>query len=68
MYISTYNNSPGIDDCFVRIFLLQTVLWARICERLWSPGIDSEESISPTYICSLTGRYEKEGCRTGPPG
>ncbi len=24
--------------------------WARICKRLWSPGIDSEESISPAYV------------------
>jgi hypothetical protein len=23
---------------------------ARICKRLWSPGIDSEESISPVYV------------------
>jgi hypothetical protein len=23
---------------------------ARICKRLWSPGIDSEESISPAYV------------------
>ena len=23
---------------------------AHICKRLWSPGIDSEESISPAYV------------------
>jgi hypothetical protein len=23
---------------------------ARSCKRLWSPGIDSEESISPAYV------------------
>jgi hypothetical protein len=23
---------------------------ARICKRLWSPGIDFEESISPAYV------------------
>ncbi len=23
---------------------------ARICKRLWSPGIDSEESTPPTYV------------------
>ncbi len=25
-------------------------LRARICKRLWSPEIDSEESISPAYV------------------
>jgi hypothetical protein len=67
---------------------------ARICKRLWSPGIDfeessspgwesipsllkrstntgsdidSEESIPPAYVvCSLAGRFDKQGCRTGP--
>ena len=23
---------------------------ARICKRLWSPGIDSEDSIPPAYV------------------
>jgi hypothetical protein len=38
---------------------------ARICKRLRSPAIDSKESIPKAYICSLAGRYVKEGCRTG---
>ncbi len=38
------------------------LFWARICKRLWSPGIDS------AGLCSLVGWYEKYGCRTGPPG
>jgi hypothetical protein len=29
--------------------------WARICKRLWSPGIDSEESISPAYVACRAG-------------
>jgi hypothetical protein len=29
---------------------MSAVSWARICKRLWSPGIDTEESISPTYV------------------
>ncbi len=32
----------------------------RICKRLWSPGIDSEESISPAYVAwraSTTNRF-----------
>ncbi len=28
---------------------------ARICKRLRSPGIDSEESISPAYVAWLAG-------------
>ncbi len=40
---------------------------ARICKRLWSPGIDSGES-TPLSLCSLAGRYDKKGCLTGPPG
>jgi hypothetical protein len=28
---------------------------ARICKRLWSPGIDSEESISPAYVACRAG-------------
>ncbi len=28
---------------------------AHICRRLWSPGIDSEESISPTYVAWRAG-------------
>jgi hypothetical protein len=32
------------------------------CKRLRSPGIDS------CTLCSLAGRYMKQGCRTGPPG
>ncbi len=43
---------------------------ARICKRLRSPGIDSEESILRNDSASLfsrVGRYDK-GYRTGPPG
>jgi hypothetical protein len=29
--------------------VLHILCWARICKRLWSPGIDSEESISPGW-------------------
>ncbi len=36
---------------------------ARICKRLSSPGIDSEDSIPPAY--SLADRYDKYSCRTG---
>jgi hypothetical protein len=28
---------------------------ARICKRLWSPGIDSEESTFPSYVARLAG-------------
>jgi hypothetical protein len=28
---------------------------ARICKCLWSPGIDSEESISPAYVAWRAG-------------
>ncbi len=29
--------------------------WARICNRLWSPGIDSEKSIPPAYLARRAG-------------
>ncbi len=29
--------------------------WARICKRLWSPGIDSEESTAPGYVVWRAG-------------
>ncbi len=28
---------------------------ARICKRLWSPGIDSEKSIAPAYVVWRAG-------------
>jgi hypothetical protein len=31
-------------------FLLAQNIRARICKRLWSPGIDSEKSIPPAYV------------------
>jgi hypothetical protein len=37
-------------------------------KRLRSPRIGFEESIPSTFICSLTGRYDKLGSPTGPPG
>jgi hypothetical protein len=30
--------------------LIPKPYWARICKRLWSPGIDSEEAIPPAYV------------------
>jgi hypothetical protein len=39
---------------------------ARICKRLWSPGIDSEESISPAYVAwraSTTNRISYRPAR-----
>jgi hypothetical protein len=43
------------------IFLLKGVKYGvQICTRLKSAGIDSEESIPPAYLCSLSlaGRYD----------
>jgi hypothetical protein len=39
----------------MRIHMNEGVYWARICKRLWSPGIDSEESISPAYVACRAG-------------
>ena len=33
---------------------------ARICKRLWSPGIDSEESISPAYVACCAGKKNRD--------
>jgi hypothetical protein len=40
---------------------------ACICKRLWSPGIDSEESISPAYVACLAGTTNRVVV-PGPPG
>ncbi len=32
---------------------------ARICKRLWSPGTDSAESISPAYVAWRAGRKNR---------
>jgi hypothetical protein len=32
---------------------------ARICKRLWGPGIDSKETIPPA-LCGLAGRYDNK--------
>ncbi len=34
---------------------IHTRVRGRICKRLWSPGIDSEESISPAYVAWRAG-------------
>ncbi len=31
------------------------VAWARICNRLWSPGIDTEKSIPSAYVARRAG-------------
>ncbi len=51
--------SPGIDS--KEPIPLTNVAWTRICKRLRSPGIDSAS------LCNLASRYNKLGCRTGPP-
>jgi hypothetical protein len=35
--------------------LLYSFFWARICKRLWSPGIESKEWIPPAYVAGLAG-------------
>jgi hypothetical protein len=34
-------------------------LWARICKRLMSPGIDSKESIPPAYVAGRASRSNR---------
>jgi hypothetical protein len=34
---------------------MKTNIWARNCKRFWSPGIDSEKSVSPTYVAWRAG-------------
>jgi hypothetical protein len=31
------------------------IIQSRICKRLWGPGIDSDESISPAYVALWAG-------------
>jgi hypothetical protein len=41
---------------------------ARICKRLWSPGIDSEESTPPAYVAwraGTTNRVVIPACQAG---
>jgi hypothetical protein len=45
---------------------LQSLFRTRICKSLWSPGIDSEESISPAYVAwraSTTNRVSYRPAR-----
>jgi hypothetical protein len=37
----------------------QEETWARICKCLWSPGIDSKESISPAYVACRASRTNR---------
>ncbi len=39
----------------VKIIFLKLKYRARICKRLWSPEIDSDESISPAYVVWWSG-------------
>ncbi len=38
-------------------------IWARICKLLWSPGIDSEESIQPAYVAWRACTTNRVLCR-----
>ncbi len=49
-------------------WVLLSVYWARICKRLWSPGIDSEASIPLAYVAwraDRTNRVVVPGARLG---
>jgi hypothetical protein len=46
---------------------LKLATWVRICKCLWSPGIDSQESISPAYVAWRASTINTVGFRTGPP-
>jgi hypothetical protein len=58
---------PGTDTAVVCMYFPEPIqlhlslesylAGGRISKRLWSPGIDSEESIRPS-LCSLLGRYD----------
>ncbi len=52
----------GVVHATVLFVLKHFEFWAWICKLLRSLGIDSAR------LCSLAGRYVKQGCRTGPPG
>jgi hypothetical protein len=39
----------------VKIIILKVESRARICKSLWSPGIDSKESIPPSYVVWWSG-------------
>jgi hypothetical protein len=41
-----------LDNLF---FSIASCIRARICKRLWSPGIDSEESTPPGYVVWRAG-------------
>jgi hypothetical protein len=34
----------------IQLGMVMIRIRARICKRLWSPGIDSEESVPPSYV------------------
>ncbi len=66
IYTVTLRQLLKIDDCAKNdpsyYFLTANVIamglkwiWARICKRLWSPGIDSEESMLLAYVAWRAG-------------
>jgi hypothetical protein len=62
--------SPGINSKGINsASLFSLTYWpsrTRICKSLWSPGIDSEESISPAYVAwraSTTNRVSYRPAR-----
>ncbi len=61
--LCTYRSNKSLVYCSVRYPSIQSPYLLTINEswnRFW--GIDSAS------LCSLAGRYDKKGCRTGPPG
>ncbi len=60
-FISLPQLNTRVQGISIRRWL--TGIRARICKRLRRPG-----GIDSSSLCSLAGRYDKQGCRNGPPG
>ncbi len=59
--VSQFKNGASQNPFYAGIYFSQWIdsvlinAWARICKRLWSPGIDSKESIPPAYVAWRAG-------------
>jgi hypothetical protein len=63
---SFWFNTPNL-PCVNKYRYMYFVFRARICKRLWNPGIDFEESIPPGWQSwgSLKGLQIRDQCATG---
>ena len=59
-YVAFFPSSPIPTRFLAPVDCKKIQLWASICKRLRSPGIDAEESISPAYVACCAGKKNRD--------